>query len=259
MEERILRNGKVLKINNIEKSLTDDTNVLDITDDYQQLQFDNEKLGANLSVLENEVEESVGKYKQNYDKLVEENKNMTEMLRIYKGAATFNDQLKVQIIKLEEQVEVKSNTIYTLSNDIRNLEQEVASKDEVIKILRQQLMETEVEQQVSDFSQPKKTFRNKQQVNYYSTIVKNKFGHLQLNDPEDSRPVESVQVCDPAGDRKLQNTKLAKHKSQLKTKIINHTNKINPQKQNILMLADSHGRNLYHHLESMWPCSTKMF
>lgn len=110
------------------------TDEIDVTDDIQQLKYENNKLKINLSLLENESDEMLKDCKRKNEELLLENMKLKSDIGILKDVTILNALLKFNCQELENRIYETEICNSELLNEISILEEEVLSKNEIISI-----------------------------------------------------------------------------------------------------------------------------
>lgn len=266
-----LRSGRNLTSKNVSSEPESDeiTSVFDVTEEFNQLQFENEKLKNNVSLLEGEADETLQVFKLQIDQLKNENDELKERIKLqtHLEATIYDLKLKLGSVsqKLEEEMVAKKE----LMDQITLQQQELDSKNEVINILREQLQlglnnygfNVEPGPALS-FQYPMKTGRPRPYFSKDSTSTPvtpmdiNRFNILSIEETEPSSNVNrpsknnlSLNNCCPTFKNNKGRQEICVSKPAAKTRRMS-ANKPRP-KSKVLILADSHGRNLVDNLNSL--------
>lgn len=255
----LLRSGKTVKvIKDINPEELGDVpeNFLDVTEEYSQLKFENSKLKNNISMMESEIDESLNELKRRVISLEAENDKLKITVGICDNLKVSNNELKAELLEAERKIKQDDSLKGEMIKQIDLLNEEIASKNEIISLLREQVSVQNNAQHrhgptlyseacTRNFVLASKTARpaTKSSVNFKS---KNKFESLANlpNQTVEEPRVESV--SDEVSPQRIKPT--AGDRPKCKVVEINKSQILKTQSLNrpkILILADSHGRHLY--------------
>lgn len=242
----------------IEQDFFETVDVQQLTEAYQQLQFENEKLQSYVSHLETDVDEAVGDYKMKCDRLEAENIELKELLNNCKNASTTIDNLRSELyirdIQLQEEISEKNR----LASKVTDLNNECASKNEIIKIIRQQLEELQKKEMTiinnDEFKFPMKTAKSKPFQKMTPISITNNYSVLQCRDStEKVNETTNNHIINSKSKEKCMNNKL-KCKPNI---TLNKNTQLIKNREKVLILADSHGRDLCQHVTNQWMSTNK--